>query len=108
MWRGYRSQTYLAVGLGTVDRGHAAVGEQPAPVVVGADHQFRHQLVQRRAALALDDTDALIFDVEVIVDAVLVRRGPAAHRLQFKREPPQKKQLNLEREFASLFSGEKG
>ena len=90
MRRGDRAHLHLAVVLGAVDAGHIVLVQQFAPGAVGQDHQFRHHLVDGRAAQALADGDAVVLDMEGEVDllrAVFPRL--AACRFQFLRKVPQ-------------------
>ncbi len=97
--------------LRAIDAGDAAVGEQPAPRRVREDHQLGDDAVERRAAAALRDLDALdAVDVGHAKRVVgpLVPFGPQpgrdarllAARVQRAREAPQHRQLRLARPVA--------
>ena len=106
--RGCRSHAHLALdadaGLDAINAGRALVSQELAPGRIGEDHQFRDDLVERRAAFALADLDvtaAIPIDTEVVVAHVRGGRRFAAHFFERMGEAPEKLQRTLERKCAA-------
>jgi len=82
----------LAVRLRAVNAGHPFLRQPATPVRIGKNHQLRHHLVDRAAALARHDVDAFAVELETVIDAV-DRVGLAAPGFQHGGEVPQPDQF---------------
>ena len=96
MRRRQRRHLHFAVCLGTVQRRNLVERELPAPLRIHQDHQFGDDPVDWRSALALDDADPVVVDVEVVVRTRKSRIVFSPALFKPGRKPPQQQQFGAE------------